>query len=67
MVLTSTWERYVDYPLVFLGAAIVCRVAAARRRVGLPALYAMAGAALVLWARSCSRRRTACFSTSTSS
>ena len=23
MILTSTWERYVDYPLVFLGAAIV--------------------------------------------
>lgn len=48
MVLTSTWERYVDYPLVFLGAAIVAAWLLRAAGVGLPALYAGAGAALVL-------------------
>ena len=47
MVLIGTWERYVDYPLVFFGAAIVAAWLL-RGRVGLPALYAVAGAALVL-------------------
>jgi hypothetical protein len=48
MVLTSTWERYVDYPILFLGAAIVAAWLLRRFRVGLPALYAVAGAGLVL-------------------
>ena len=48
MVLTSTWERYVDYPLVFLGAAIVAAWLLRGAGVALPALYAVAGAALVL-------------------
>jgi hypothetical protein len=48
MVLTSTWERNVDYPLVFFGAAIVAAWLLRGSRVGLPALYAVAGAALVL-------------------
>ena len=47
MVLVATWERYVDYPLLFLGAAIVAAWLL-RARVSLPALYAFAGAALVL-------------------
>ncbi len=48
MILVGTWERYVDYPLVFLGAAIVAAWLLRDARVGLPALYAVAGAALVL-------------------
>jgi len=48
MVLTGTWERYVDYPLVFLGAAIVAAWLLRGARVGLPALYAVAGAVLFL-------------------
>ena len=48
MVLTSTWERYVDYPLVFLGAAIVAAWLLRSAGARLPALYAVAGAALVL-------------------
>ena len=48
MVLVATWERYVDYPLVFLGAAIVVAWLLRDAQVGLPALYAVAGAALVL-------------------
>ena len=48
MILVGTWERYVDYPLVFLGAAIVAAWLLRGARVGLPALYAVAGAALVL-------------------
>ena len=42
------WERYVDYPLVFLGAAIVAAWLLRGARVGLPALYARCGAALFL-------------------
>jgi hypothetical protein len=48
MVLTATWERYVDYPLVFLGAAIVAALLLRGAEVGLPALYAFAGTALFL-------------------
>jgi hypothetical protein len=49
MVLASTWERYVDYPLVFLGAAIVAAsLLRGAVRVELAGLYAVAGAALVL-------------------
>jgi hypothetical protein len=48
MVLTSTWERYVDYPILFIGAVIVAAWLLRGARVGLPALYAIAGAALVL-------------------
>jgi hypothetical protein len=48
MVLASTWERYVDYPLLFLGSAIVAAWLLRGVRVGLPALYAVAGAALAL-------------------
>jgi hypothetical protein len=48
MVLIATWERYVDYPLVFFGAAIVAAWLLRGARVGLPALYAVAGAALFL-------------------
>jgi hypothetical protein len=48
MVLISTWERNVDYPLAFLGAAIVAAWLLRGARVGLPALYGVAGAALVL-------------------
>lgn len=47
MVLTGTWERYVDYPLAFLGAAIVA-AALLRGRMALPTLYAATGAALLL-------------------
>ena len=48
MVLASTWERYVDYPIEFLGAAIIAAWLLRAARVGLPALYAVSGAALVL-------------------
>ena len=48
MVLLGTWERYVDYPLAFLGAAIVVAWLLRDAQVGLPALYAVAGAALIL-------------------
>jgi hypothetical protein len=48
MVLTSTWERYVDYPIAFLGAAIVATWLLRNARLGLPSLYAVVGAALVL-------------------
>jgi hypothetical protein len=48
MVLVATWERYVDYPLVFLGAAIVAAWLLRDSRVGLPSVYAVAGAALAL-------------------
>ena len=48
MVLTSTWERYVNYPLVLLGAAIVAAWLLRSARVALPALYAFSGAALLL-------------------
>jgi hypothetical protein len=47
MVLSSTWERYVDYPLVFLGAAVVAAWLL-RGRASLPRLYAFAGAGLLL-------------------
>jgi hypothetical protein len=47
MVLSSTWERYVDYPLVFQGAAIVVAWLL-RERAALTRVYAFAGAALVL-------------------
>jgi hypothetical protein len=47
MVLAGTWERYVDYPLVFLGAAILAGWLL-RDRVSLPRLYAIAGASLLL-------------------
>jgi hypothetical protein len=66
MVLISTWERNVDYPLVFLGAAIVWRGCCSGARVGLPALYAVAGAALFLVSSVLPGPRTACFSRSTS-
>ena len=48
MVLAGTWERYVDYPLFFLGAAIVASWLLRRARVQLPALYAATGAGLLL-------------------
>lgn len=48
MVLIGTWERYVDYPLVFLGAAIVAAWLLRGARAGLHALYAASGAALFL-------------------
>ena len=47
MILTSTWERYVDYPLVFLAAAIVAAWLL-RGRLVLPTLYGLAGAGLAL-------------------
>lgn len=47
MVLSGTWERYVDYPLVFTGAAIVAAWLL-RGRVEQTALHAVAGASLVL-------------------
>ncbi|MFN8093754.1 MAG: hypothetical protein U0599_16345 [Vicinamibacteria bacterium] len=47
MILASTWERYVDYPLVFLGIAIVAGWRL-RGRASLPSAYAVAGAAVVL-------------------
>jgi hypothetical protein len=48
MILVATWERYVDYPLVFLGAAIVAAWVLRAAPVGLPAVYAVAGAALAV-------------------
>jgi hypothetical protein len=48
MVLSGTWERYVDYPLVVLGWAIVASRLLRGAGVGLPALHAAAGAGLLL-------------------
>jgi hypothetical protein len=48
MILVATWERYVDYPLAFLGAAIVAAWLLRSARVALSTLYAVAGAALIL-------------------
>jgi hypothetical protein len=48
MITAQFWERYVDYPLVFLGAALTATAALRNRAVPVEALYALAGAWLVL-------------------
>jgi hypothetical protein len=47
MISTRDWERWIDYRLAFLGAALVGAWLLRRSRVRLEALYAVAGAGLL--------------------
>jgi hypothetical protein len=48
MISTRDWERYVDYSLVVIGAAILGATWLRRARVRLRVLYALAGAGLLV-------------------
>ncbi len=47
MISARDWERFVDYPLVLLGVAVVGRWWLRRARIRLPTMYAFAGALLL--------------------
>ena len=47
MISTRDWERYADYPLVFLGTIAIGAWWLRRARVQLTTLYALAGAGLL--------------------
>ena len=48
MISTRDWERYVDYPIVFLGVIVISGLLLRRARVRVRHLYALAGAGLLM-------------------
>ena len=61
MISTQHWERFVDYPLVFLGAMLTSVWMLRRTMLRVDALYAFAGGGLVAAGPAWSPHRTAVF------